>query len=299
MANALLLAKAAALAADERGRKVVGWAVAAILSPLILAAALLCSLVSIAGSSLSIADLCFSDRPIPADVPKGYRTQIEDMRSRLVLLEDWLGPGLDGPLVKAIFYALYFGTDAPVDYPAFLDRFDGAADTEDIYENIRTGLGIQVTQEQRQVANSVYRLLASTPYVGVGGVCSPIGKDWRELVTSEFGWRLDPITGRPSGHSGIDLAVPIGTPIRAALPGTVITSTYNKAGYGNYVMLDHGNGLVTLYGHCSQLLARQGQTVEAGDVIALSGSTGRSTGPHLHFEVRVNGERTEPRKYLP
>ena len=66
-----------------------------------------------------------------------------------------------------------------------------------------------------------------------------------------------------------------------------------------YAMIDHGNGLTTLYGHCSQLLARVGQTVQAGDIIALSGRTGRSTGPHLHFEVRVNGERTNPRAYLP
>ena len=66
-----------------------------------------------------------------------------------------------------------------------------------------------------------------------------------------------------------------------------------------YAMIDHGNGLTTLYGHCSQLLARVGQTVQSGDIIALSGSTGRSTGPHLRFEVRVNGERTNPRAYLP
>ena len=66
-----------------------------------------------------------------------------------------------------------------------------------------------------------------------------------------------------------------------------------------YAMIDHGNGLTTLYGHCSQLLARVGQTVQAGDIIALSGSTGRSTGPHLHLEVRLNGERANPRAYLP
>ena len=97
----------------------------------------------------------------------------------------------------------------------------------------------------------------------------------------------------------MDLAVPTGTPIRAALPGTVTVSKYNAGGYGYYVMIDHGNGLATLYGHCSKLLAKVGQTVQAGDIIALSGSTGRSTGPHLHFETRVNGERTNPRAYLP
>ena len=108
-----------------------------------------------------------------------------------------------------------------------------------------------------------------------------------------------PFTGRTKGHGGMDLAVPTGTPLRAALPGTVTVSTYNQGGYGYYVCIDHGGGLVTLYGHCSQLIARVGRTVQAGDVIALSGSTGRSTGPHLHFEVRVNGQRTNPRSYLP
>ena len=118
------------------------------------------------------------------------------------------------------------------------------------------------------------------------------------VVTSEFGYRSDPFTGETRGHTGIDLAVPTGTPIRAALPGTVTVSQYNSS-YGYYVIIDHGNGLSTLYGHNSRLLAQVGQTVEAGDIISLSGSTGRSTGPHLHFEVRVNGERTNPRYYLP
>ena len=97
----------------------------------------------------------------------------------------------------------------------------------------------------------------------------------------------------------MDLAVPTGTPIRAALPGTVTVSSYNAGGYGYYVMINYGDGFTTLYGHCFRLLTQVGQAVEAGDVVALSGSTGRSTGPHLHFEVRANGERTNPRSYLP
>lgn len=80
---------------------------------------------------------------------------------------------------------------------------------------------------------------------------------------------------------------------------SLLLSVNSYSSYGYYVMIDHGNGLSTLYGHNSQLLAQVGQTVEAGDIISLSGSTGRSTGPHLHFEVRVNGERTNPRYYLP
>lgn len=97
----------------------------------------------------------------------------------------------------------------------------------------------------------------------------------------------------------MDLAVPTGTPIRAALPGTVTTAAYDAGGYGYYVVIDHGNGLSTLYAHNSRLVARVGDAVEAGDIVSVSGSTGRSTGPHLHFEVRVNGQRTDPRAYLP
>ena len=133
---------------------------------------------------------------------------------------------------------------------------------------------------------------------GADGFCSPVGENWRNIVTSEFGNRIDPITSQRDGHSGIDLAVPTGTSIRAALPGTVTAAKYHYS-YGYYVMIAHGNGLATLYAHNSQLLVRAGQTVEAGDVISLSGSTGRVTGPHLHFEVRINGSRTNPRGYLP
>ena len=136
------------------------------------------------------------------------------------------------------------------------------------------------------------------PFIGADGFCSPVGENWRNIVTSEFGYRRDPFTGQTKGHSGMDLAVPTGTSIRAALPGTVTISQYSSS-YGYYVMIDHGGGLSTLYAHNSKLLVTVGQTVNAGDIVSLSGSTGRSTGPHLHFEVRVNGERTNPRSYLP
>ena len=181
-----------------------------------------------------------------------------------------------------------------------------------VWQNIAGTMGVEPTAEQQANADSIYNLIrygaagggsgftgSDVPFIGADGFCSPIGENWRNVVTSEFGYRKDPFTGKKKGHGGMDLAVPTGTSIRAALPGTVTVSAYNRGGYGYYVMIDHGGGLATLYGHCSQLLARVGQTVEAGDVIALSGSTGRSTGPHLHFEVRVNGERTNPRSYLP
>ena len=186
------------------------------------------------------------------------------------------------------------------------------SDLQETYQNIGQLTGTEATPEQRANADSVYNVVkygastgtegwipgADVPYIGADGFCSPIGAGWESRVTSEFGYRRDPFTGETRGHTGMDLAVPTGTPVRAALPGTVIAAQYHSS-YGYYVMIDHGNGLSTLYAHNSQLLVRVGQTVEAGDIVSLSGSTGRSTGPHLHFEVRVNGQRTNPRHYLP
>ena len=187
-------------------------------------------------------------------------------------------------------------------------------DLAQVYERIGSTMGIGITEDHQVNADSVYNLVvygsaagvgsgwfpgAEVPYIGADGFCSPIGVGWESRVTSEFGYRKDPFTGETRGHTGMDLAVPTGTPIRAALSGTVTAAAYDQGGYGYYIMIDHGNGLSTLYGHNSQLLAQVGQTVEAGDIISLSGSTGRSTGPHLHFEVRVNGQRTDPRSYLP
>ncbi len=115
---------------------------------------------------------------------------------------------------------------------------------------------------------------------------------------SAYGWRMHPILGVMKFHAGEDIGAPSGTPIIAADSGTVILSTYNAGGYGNYVTISHGNGHVTLYGHMSSRAVAAGDTVSQGQVIGYVGSTGMSTGPHLHFEVRVNGSTTDPKSYF-
>jgi len=110
-------------------------------------------------------------------------------------------------------------------------------------------------------------------------------------VTSPFGRRWGLL------HAGVDLGAPIGTPFYAAAPGRVIVARWN-GGYGNNVMIDHGGGIVTVYGHASKLLVKEGQMVQAGDKIALVGDTGHSFGSHLHFEVRVNGNPVEPLRFM-
>lgn len=115
-------------------------------------------------------------------------------------------------------------------------------------------------------------------------------------LSSLCGGRIDPITHKPATHSGIDIPAPRGTSIMAAKSGVVITSSYNKSGYGQYVVISHGNGNTTLYAHMIQgsQKVKVGDTVKQGQVIGLVGTTGRSTGYHLHFEVRVNNSRIDP-----
>jgi murein DD-endopeptidase MepM/ murein hydrolase activator NlpD len=114
-------------------------------------------------------------------------------------------------------------------------------------------------------------------------------------VSSTFGYRS--MFGRTEYHSGLDLAAPTGTPIYATADGVVTKSGWGR-GYGNYVEIDHGNGLVTRYGHASRLLVSVGETVKVNQQIAAVGCTGRCTGPHLHYEVVKNGERQNPATYL-
>jgi murein DD-endopeptidase MepM/ murein hydrolase activator NlpD len=117
-------------------------------------------------------------------------------------------------------------------------------------------------------------------------------------LSSGYGWRHDPITGERRFHDGADIAAPSGTSIRAVLPGKVTFSGIKK-GYGNVIILKHDGNVSTLYAHNSRNLAPVGALVEAGSVIAEVGSTGRSTGPHLHFEVRRDGKAVDPLALLP
>ncbi len=122
----------------------------------------------------------------------------------------------------------------------------------------------------------------------------PLESTW---VASSFGWRLDPFNGSADFHPGVDFPAETGTPIKAAAAGVVINVVKHFA-YGNYVDIDHGDDLVTRYAHCSKILVQPGALVKRGQVIAEVGSTGRSTGPHLHFEVRIHNAAQNPNHFL-
>jgi murein DD-endopeptidase MepM/ murein hydrolase activator NlpD len=117
------------------------------------------------------------------------------------------------------------------------------------------------------------------------------------FLSSGFGYRSAPISGRWTFHSGIDIAARHGTKILSQNNGVVVVSEY-QSGYGNFIEIDHGYGIRTRYGHASKLLRKVGDNVKKGDAIALVGSTGRSTGPHLHYEIRIDGVPVDPQQHV-
>lgn len=139
--------------------------------------------------------------------------------------------------------------------------------------------------EQKLVAQS--QLLASTPSI------APV----RGILTDGFGGRSDPFTGEAGTHNAIDISSAVGQPVRAPADGIVVKAEWAN-GYGNVIYISHGYGYSTRYGHLSAYAAKPGQHVKRGDIIAYVGSTGRSTGPHLHYEVRLNNNPVNPLEYI-
>ena len=155
----------------------------------------------------------------------------------------------------------------------------------------------EMTAQYKAINTQILELLnqgIDTEYIG-GELAWPVPGYTR--ITSEYGMRVHPITGQYKLHTGVDISAPMGANFIAANDGIVVKAEYNTA-YGRMVIIDHGGGISTLYAHGSEILVEVGQTVKRGDSILKVGSSGYSTGPHAHFEVRINGVVTDPMPYI-
>ena len=199
----------------------------------------------------------------------------------------------------------------------------GAAETAEAIQTILRRNGFEVARETAAAADDAADSAMGGPFVepalpdafeeSIDGLDSALARldaarrTARKLpfgnpspgsgITSRFGNRTDPFLGRLALHAGIDFRVRTGTQIRSSGAGTVVVAGRN-GGYGNMVEIDHGDGLTTRYAHLSRVLVKTGDRVEASDLVGLSGTTGRSTGPHLHYEVRRNGKAVDPMRFL-
>jgi len=190
---------------------------------------------------------------------------------------------------------------------AALDETESAApvmdyiDADPVSFDSPQGLGLQLDALQKQVSaqKDWFSMLdmALTRRTGLEASLPTVTPVNYPYLSSSFGWRRHPITGRHVMHEGLDFSAPTGTPIHAA-SGGVVTWAASKSGYGKMVEINHGNGLVTRYAHASKVMVKRGDLVEKGQLIAKVGSTGQSTGPHLHFEVRMAGHPLDPTLFL-
>ena len=165
------------------------------------------------------------------------------------------------------------------DYASLAIRIDSAVQEVGIREQGVLELWESLSERQN--------LLAATPSI----------KPVRGWFTSKFGYRISPFTSKPVMHAGLDVAAAPGSPIYAPADGVVSFAGYDP-GYGKLVSIDHGYGVVTRFGHTSQIYVELGQKIKRRDIIAAVGTTGRSTGPHLHYEVRVNDVPVDPGNYI-
>ncbi|MEJ2503281.1 MAG: M23 family metallopeptidase [Gemmatimonadota bacterium] len=167
------------------------------------------------------------------------------------------------------------------------------AEAEQQYERVRQLLGVEGGATAPEVALPPLR--EDSPGAGLSPGMAELPSSW-PLTQAGFITQMRGVTDGAS-HPGLDIAVPADSYIRATAPGTVIDAGVDDV-YGRYILLDHGNGLQSMYGHASRLFVQTGDSVERNEVIALSGSTGRSTAPHLHFEIRKDGEAVDPLAYV-
>jgi murein DD-endopeptidase MepM/ murein hydrolase activator NlpD len=156
--------------------------------------------------------------------------------------------------------------------------------------NLSSRIGAQKKsyEEVQELIKNKEKLLSHTPAI------QPVSNKDLNRVASGFGYRIDPVYKTVKLHAGLDFSAPQGTPIYATADGTITTAGSTGNGYGNHVVINHGYGYETLYGHMVRVKARNGQNVKRGEVIGWVGSTGKSTGPHCHYEVHKNGEKIDP-----
>ncbi len=236
------------------------------------------------------------------DLINTIKTEREDIASKKAKLEEDRAKVLE--LEKVAQEKQNLINQKKAERQAVLERAMNDRDTAERAYNelMASSASITAMLQQRAAERAAAAAAAASQGGGGGGATWVQGSGQLAApvvapITSDFGWRIHPIYGTRRLHAGTDFGVDEGTPVHAADGGVVVEAGW-VSGYGYTVIIDHGNGMSTLYAHNSEVAVSPGQTVSKGQVVSYSGNTGGSTGPHLHFEVRINGEPTDPMGYL-
>ncbi len=233
-------------------------------------------------------------------IAKQYDTTIDDIKKRnnlksdkiiigdkLIIPKTGIGGGEESEIYTRIIHEVQRGDALSI----LARKYGSDVETIKLANNLKSN---RIYIGQNLIIPNLSRGISKNFKLANGSIIWPvIGR-----ISSSYGWRIHPIYNRRQFHKGIDIAVPVGTKIRAAAGGKVIQSGW-LGGFGYTVIIDHGQGVETLYAHNSRLLVRAGREVEMGQVIAFAGSTGTSTGSHLHFGLIVNEKAINPANYLP
>lgn len=224
--------------------------------------------------------------------------EINDLNKNIADLEDrdnniYRSIFESAPLPDSVRHGKNYSKIDPAKF-AYLSSEDLAEQVAAQLEDLRSRIQIQSKSYDtlQHLVQTKEQMLASIPAI------QPISNKDLSHMASGFGYRIDPIYKTPKMHTGLDFAAALGTPIYATADGTIVSTSYDDGGYGNHVVINHGYGYGTLYGHMIKIKVRPGEKVKRGQVIGWVGSTGKSTGPHCHYEVIRNGQKIDPIHYF-
>jgi len=324
---------AAIILTDKRTWTVIGSVIGAIVAFIVIAVTVIFGGISAHNTAKEEANTAmrtglktlFADGELPDNLPAEYRDGIIGIKGMMTSIEDEIeNQGLGTDPLKAQMIALCLLTKRIYDenfYTDYISCFAGEENDNAIFDAVAAKFGIEISADDRakilqlyeqavayttvppgSIHNEIAELVNAAPAVTATDdpIQTPIRVDnWKSLITSKYGYRTDPVTGEENvGHAGIDIGLPTGTDIYAAKAGIVLFARTGSEGYGNFLAVNHGGGVVTLYAHCSELLVSAGEEVTAETVISRSGNSGKSTAPHLHFEVVVDDKPINPIKYF-
>ncbi|MCL2532095.1 MAG: M23 family metallopeptidase [Oscillospiraceae bacterium] len=307
-AKAALKKLAIASATDKRTGKtvlsIIGGVVFALVTPVLALLAVLNSGAELDMSAIlqqaNNAQLAYFESIMLAieDEITAQELDIDPLRAQIIFISALRDHSRDDDFF-ATFIACF--ADERGEFACITDNFDVAFTSEEIAQIEQ--LIAWAHQSQVGTPNNLHNRIAAmtadddTPFEGV--FLSPLrDRAWQSVLTSSFGYRMHPISGERRFHNGVDFGLPMDTAIYAAAAGRVLIVAYDARGFGHYVVVYHGGGYATLYAHNSRITVSEGQEVISETVVARSGNSGSSTGPHLHFEVIRNGRPVNPTRYL-